>query len=347
MTIFGHPEFDHHETIVHCHDAATDLTAIIAIHDTRLGPALGGCRMWRYADEDAALTDALRLSRSMTYKSALAGLPFGGGKSVIIGDPMTEKTPALMVAMGQAVERISGRYIVAEDVGIGTDDVTLMAEATDHVAGLPGQGGDPSMATAYGVYLGIRAAVSFRLGRNSLDGIRVAVQGLGHVGQSVCERLWNDGARLVVADLNQSATTRAADIYQAEIAPPESIHACAVDVYAPCALGAIANDETIPQMQAKVVAGSANNQLARPRHGIDLAERGILYAPDYVINAGGIINIAHEPWHTGRPYDRAAAFADVEHIHDTLMEIFAEARSESVSTSDAADRVAERRLAAA
>ncbi|MEZ5667220.1 MAG: Glu/Leu/Phe/Val dehydrogenase dimerization domain-containing protein [Alphaproteobacteria bacterium] len=347
MAVFQHPEFDRHETVVHCHDDATGLRAIVAVHDSRLGPALGGCRMWRYADEDAALTDALRLSRGMTYKAALAGLRFGGGKSVIIGDPHHDKSEALMEAMGRAVDRLGGAYIVAEDVGIGTGDVVAMARATRHVAGLPGQGGDPSPATAYGVYLGIKAAVSFRLGRNSLDGIRVAVQGLGHVGHAVCERLAGDGAKLVVADLSPSAVERAADVFRAEIAAPEAIHAADVDVYAPCALGAVANDRTIPQMRARVLAGSANNQLARPRHGAALAAQGILYAPDYVINAGGIINIAHEPWHTGRAYDREAAFADVARIHDTLLEIFAEAKADGLATVAAADRLAERRLAAA
>ena len=347
MTVFDHPEFDRHQTVAHCHDAASGLHAIIAIHDTRLGPALGGCRMWAYDSEQAALTDVLRLAKGMTYKAALAGLPFGGGKSVIIGDPRQAKSEALLRAMGRAVDRLGGAYIVAEDVGIGTADVVTMAQETGHVAGLPGQGGDPSPATAYGVYLGIRAAVSYRLGRNSLDGVRVAVQGLGHVGRSVCERLAADGARLVVADLNPQALEQAAAVHGAQIAAPEAIHAADVDVYSPCALGAVANDETIPAMRATVVAGSANNQLAEPRHGAALAARGILYAPDYAINAGGIINIAHEPWHSGKPYYRDAAFADVARIHDTLLEIFGEATAAGIPTHEAADRIAERRLAAA
>ncbi|MGF1623737.1 MAG: Glu/Leu/Phe/Val dehydrogenase dimerization domain-containing protein [Alphaproteobacteria bacterium] len=347
MPLFEHSEFDDHETVVHCTDSASGLRAIIAIHDSRLGPALGGCRMWPYADEAAALTDVLRLSRGMTYKSALAGLSFGGGKSVIIGDPRSQKTPALMAAMGRAVERLGGGYIVAEDVGIGTADVVAMARETAHVAGLPDQGGDPSPATAFGVYQGIRASVAFRLRRNGLDGVRVAVQGLGQVGRSLCDRLAADGAQLVVADLNPQALERAADMHRATVVAPDAVHAQAVDVFAPCALGAVVNDETIGQIQAPVVAGSANNQLAAARHGTALMERDILYAPDYVINAGGIINIAHEPWHTGRPYSRDAAFADVARIHDTLLEIFGEARAAGIATEAAANRLAERRLAAA
>ena len=347
MSVFHHPEFNDHETVVHCRDADSGLSAIIAIHDTRLGPALGGCRMWAYTDEAAALTDVLRLSRGMTYKSALAGLHFGGGKSVIIGDPRKDKTPALMAAMGRAVERLGGNYIVAEDVGIGTADVTLMASETGHVAGLPDQGGDPSPATAFGVYQGIKASVAHRLRRNGLDGVRVAVQGLGHVGQHLCEQLAADGARLVVADINRDALERAADRFHAEVAAPDAIHAQDVDVFAPCALGAVVNDNTVDAIRAPIVAGSANNQLATPEHGETLMRRGILYAPDYVINAGGIINIAHEPWLTGRPYARDAAFADVARIYDTLTEIYGEAQAAGLPTEAAANRIAERRLAAA
>lgn len=347
MALFQHSAFDRHEMVVHSHDPASGLRAIIAIHDSRLGPALGGCRMWPYGSDDDALTDVLRLSRGMTYKSALAGLKFGGGKAVIIGDPHNAKTPALMAAMGRAVDSLGGRYIVAEDVGIRAADVAEMARQTSHVAGLPGQGGDPSPATAYGVYQGIRAGAAFALRRNGLDGIAVAVQGLGNVGRNLCALLAADGAKLIVADIDPAAVECAADTYGAEVAAPESIHRVPADVYAPCALGAVINDRTAGQIQAKLVAGSANNQLAEPRHGEALKRRGILYAPDYAINAGGIINIAHEAWHTGRPYARDTAFADVARIHDTLLDIFAEARMAGIATEAAADRLAERRLAAA
>ncbi len=346
MSVFENAAFRGHEHVSFHHDPATGLKAIIAIHDTTLGPALGGCRMWAYASEAEAVTDALRLSQGMTYKSALAGLKFGGGKSVIIGNAKADKSPELMRAMGSAVERLGGRYIVAEDVGVGTADVTEMATRTSHVAGLPGQGGDPSPATAYGVYMGIRAAVAFRQRRNSLDGVRVAVQGLGNVGRNLCGYLAEDGADLTVADINPDAVSQAVSSFGARTTSADRIHAADVDVYAPCALGAVINDTTVDEIRATVVAGSANNQLSEARHGAELARRGILYAPDYVINAGGIINIAHEPWHTGKPYDRGAALRQVADIHDTLLEIFAAARDRDETTADAADQLAEQRLAA-
>ncbi len=341
MSVFSSPDFDNHEQVVFCHDEASGLKAIIAIHNTNRGPSLGGCRMWPYASEEEAVTDVLRLSRGMTYKSALAKLPYGGGKSVIIGDPRLDKSPALFRAMGRAVQRLAGRYIVAEDVGISVPDVELMQQETRHVAGTTAGGaGDPSPATAYGVYMGLRAAVQHRLGQNELDGLTVAVQGLGHVGYYLCKHLAEDGARLVVTDINEAAVQTAVSEFGAERVAPEEIYAADCDVFAPCALGAVINDDTLAFLKAKVVAGSANNQLHEPRHGEILKQRGVLYAPDYVINAGGVIDISHE----GRDYDKDKAFAHVAEIHDTLLEIFRRAEAENIPTGEAADRIAEERF---
>jgi leucine dehydrogenase len=341
MSVFEHHEFDAHEQVVFCHDPASGLKAIIAIHNTNRGPALGGCRMWPYASDEDALTDALRLSRGMTYKSALAGLDYGGGKSVIIGDPRADKSEALFRAMGRFVDTLGGRYGVAEDVGISVPDVEIMAKETAHVAGIAAGGvGDPSPATAYGVFMGIKAAAKHRLGADSLSGLRIAVQGVGHVGYYLCRHLAAEGAELVVADIAQDSLDRVVREFDAHVVAPEAIATAAVDVYAPCALGATINDETLPQLQAKIVAGSANNQLAEARHGEALRRRGILYAPDYVINAGGVIVISHE----GPDYNEAKAFAHVAQIHDTLLEIFRRADAQKVATSQAADRLAEERF---
>lgn len=341
MPVFSSPDFDKHEQVVFCHDEASGLKAIIAIHNTSRGPALGGCRMWAYASEEEALTDVLRLSRGMTYKSALANLPYGGGKSVIIGDSRLDKSPALFRAMGAAVQRLAGRYIVAEDVGISVPDVEFMQQETRHVAGTTSGGsGDPSPATAYGVYMGLRAAVKHKLGRDKLEGLTIAVQGLGHVGQYLCRHLAEDGARLIVTDINEPAVQAAMAEFDAQRVAPDEIYAVDCDVFAPCALGAVINDDTLEFLKAKVIAGSANNQLAEPRHGDILKQRGVLYAPDYVINAGGVINISHE----GPAYDKDKAFAHVAEIHDTLLEIFRRAEAEGLSTATAADRIAEERF---
>ncbi len=341
MPIFAHPEFDAHELVAFAGDRESGLKAIIAIHNTNRGPALGGCRMWPYATEAEALTDVLRLSRGMTYKSALADLPLGGGKAVIIGDPHTDKSEALFLAMGRFVDGLAGRYITAEDVGISVDDVEVMARATKHVAGTRAAGaGDPSPSTAYGVLMGIRAAVAHKLGRNSLDGVRVAVQGVGHVGYHLCRVLAEAGARLTVADIDDAALARAKAEFHAQPVAPEAIYGVEGEVFAPCALGAVINDDTLVQLKAPIVAGAANNQLAAPRHGVELMRRGVLYAPDYVINAGGVINISHE----GPAYDKQAAFNHVARIHDTLREIFSRAETGGVPTSEAADRLAEERF---
>jgi leucine dehydrogenase len=344
MSVFSAPDFAQHEEVVFCRDAAAGLSAIIAVHSTQAGPALGGCRMWPYADEAAALADVLRLARGMTLKAAMAGLAFGGGKSVIIGDPRRDKSEKLFLALARFVDRLGGRYIVAEDSGTSVADMEIVRRGTRHVAGIAeGGSGDPSPATAWGVFHGMRAAVRHRLGAESLEGLTIAVQGLGHVGRILCEHLAGAGARLVVSDIDEARVHRAVAELGAEAVAPEAIFTAPADVFAPCALGAVLDDATVPLLGAPVVAGSANNQLARPEHGAALARRGILYAPDYVINAGGIINIAHE----GPGYERERAMAHVARIHDTLAELFGYADAERLPTSEAADRLAEARLRAA
>jgi leucine dehydrogenase len=347
MPLFEHPEFDHHETVSYCHDAVSGLRGIIAVHSTHLGPGLGGCRMWPYASDDEALTDVLRLSRGMTYKAALAGLPQGGGKSVIIGDPRKDKTPELMRAMGRAIERLNGAYVVAEDSGTSVPDMRVMAEVTRHVGGLAdaaaqaaGRSGDPSPATALGVFIGIQAAVRHRFGRDDLKGLRVAVQGLGNVGYRLCRHLHEAGAQLWVTDLYRPAVERCVNEFGATAVAMDQIACLDVDVYAPCALGAVINDATIPAIRACVVAGAANNQLALPRHDRALRERGILYAPDYCINTGGIIDIYYE----GPTYDRAVVDAHLQRIGSTLTEIFTRADAEDRPTGEIADQMAEARF---
>ena len=340
MQISSVKSIDRYETVVCAIDPETGLDAIIAIHNSARGPALGGCRMWAYESPEAALTDVLRLGKGMTYKNALAELPFGGGKSVIVGDPAKDKTPRLMQAMGQFVESLDGRYIIAEDVGTGPGDMAIMRRETAHVAGLEGASGDPSPATAWGVFHGIQAAVKERLGRDDLEGLGVAVQGLGHVGYDLALQLAEAGAKLWVSDINEDAVADAVKAFGAFAVAPDRIYDLDVDVFAPCALGGVVNDETIDRLRCKIVAGSANNQLAEDRHGKALAERDILYAPDFAINAGGVINIYYELG----TYDRDTAFAHVARIHDTLLTIFARARQAGIPTNEAADRVAEERF---
>ena len=344
MTVFSAPAYDGHEHVSFGHDPETGLRAIIAIHNTHLGPGVGGCRMWPYADDTAALRDALRLSRGMTYKSALAGLPFGGGKSVIIGDAKTAKTPALMRAMGRFVESLGGRYIAAEDIGMTVPDMDEMATVTRHITGTSKTSGNPSPYTAYGVLRGIQAAVEHKLQHNDgMDGVQVAIQGLGAVGYDLARRLNEKGARLHVADINTGAVERAVKEFGATPVDTHEIHAADVDVFAPCALGAVVSDDTIGELRAGIVAGSANNQLAEDRHGTELAARGILYAPDYVINAGGIIEIAHSPDFGGN-HDEAEIFTHLDKIHDTLAEIFQRADAENAATNIVADAMAEEKF---
>lgn len=320
MSVFSNVAFDHHEHVAFGEDAASGLKAIIAVHNTRLGPAVGGCRMYPYANEEDALFDVLRLSRGMTYKSALAGLPYGGGKSVIIGDPGRDKTPGLLHAMGDFVDSLGGRYVAAEDSGTGVADIKLMGERTAHVGGFKDgaeNGGDPSPTTAYGVYLGLRAAVQHRLGADSMRGLRVAIQGLGNVGFHLAGLLVADGAVVYGADVNAGNLRRAADIHGVQVVSTEEILTMEVDVFAPCAMGAVLNSKTIDGLRAGIVAGAANNQLADEKQADNLWDRGILYCPDFLINAGGIIHVYHQRMGS----DREVMAEHVQRIETNLQEI--------------------------
>jgi len=345
MEIFDTREFDGHELVTFGHDARTGLRAIIAIHSTRLGPAAGGCRMWPYATTAEAVADVLRLSRGMSYKNAMAGLPLGGGKAVIIGDSRKAKTAELFEAFGRLVDSLGGRYITAEDVGTTTTDMSNVARATRYVAGLgaaPGQaGGDPGPKTALGVHLGIKAAVKFRLGRSDLKGVKVAIQGLGGVGQHLCGLLAAEGAELFVADVQTSAVQRAHEQFKAHPVPVEEVLALDVDVLSPCALGAVLNSKSTPRLRARIVAGAANNQLAQDGDGAALQAAGILYAPDYIINAGGIISVSRE-YQGG--VSEAQVIADIQAIPARLTEIFERARRENRPTNQVADQMARERL---
>jgi leucine dehydrogenase len=345
MEIFDLREFDAHELVVFGHDAASGLRAIIAIHSTALGPAAGGCRMWPYASTAEAVADVLRLSRGMSYKNALAGLKFGGGKAVIIGDARKGKTPELFEAFGRFVDSLGGRYVTAEDVGTTTTDMTQVARGTRYVAGLgaaPGEaGGDPGPKTALGVFLGLKAAVKFRLGRADLTDVSVAVQGAGGVGYHLCGMLAAEGAKLSVADVRPVALQRVCDEFKARAVAVEEVLFEDVDVLSPCALGAVLSAQSIPRLRARVVAGAANNQLAQGQDGAALPAAGILYAPDYVINAGGIISVSRE-YHGGA--SEAQVIADIHGIPARLTEIFERARRENRTTNAVADELARERL---
>ena len=297
MSIFSNAAFDGHERVVFAENKAAGLRAIIAIHNSQLGAGVGGCRMFPYASEDAALRDVLRLSRGMTYKSALAGLPFGGGKSVIIGNPHTDKTPQLLAAMAEFIHGLGGQYVAAEDSGIGVEDIRLMSRHTPYVSGLQEgveHGGDPSPSTAYGVYLGIRTAVKYRLGTESLAGLKVAIQGLGNVGFHLAGLLVARGAEVYGADVNKDNLRRASAVHGVVAVDVNKILGMEVDVVAPCAMGAVLDAETVEQLHAGIVAGAANNQLASEERAGHLWDRGILYCPDFLINAGGIIDVFHQ-----------------------------------------------------
>ena len=344
MEVFDMREFDGHELVIFGHDAPTGLRAIIAIHSTVLGPAAGGCRMWPYASTTEAAADVLRLSRGMSYKNAMAGLPFGGGKAVIIGDARTAKTPELFAAFGRMVDSLRGRYVTAEDVGTTTADMAHVERVTRYVSGLgraPGEaGGDPAPMTALGVFLGIRAAVKFRLGRADLAGLTVAVQGAGGVGYHLCGMLAAAGARLKVADVLPQALERVCDEFKAAPVPAVQVLEEQADVLAPCALGAILDARSTRKLRVPVVAGAANNQLATPEDGEALRAAGILYAPDYVINAGGIISVARE-YYGGT---EAQVIEDIQGIPARLTEIFERARREGRAPNEVADRMARERL---
>jgi leucine dehydrogenase len=346
MSVFDHTEFDEHESLHFFSDASTGLQAIVAIHSTVLGPAAGGCRRWTYASDAEAVTDALRLSRGMTYKNAVAELRFGGGKAVILAQDTAPKSPELLAAFGRAIDSLSGRYVTAEDVGMSVDDMRHVQQQTQYVSGLPqsGQsaGGDPSPWTALGVHLGIEAAVQARLGSDTLEGLTVAVQGVGHVGAHLCQLLHDSGARVLVADVNADHLNDVSSKLPVEIVAPSEILFSDADVLAPCALGNILTPASIPQIKAKVIAGAANNQLSTPADGALLAARDILYAPDYVINAGGIVSVSHE-YYGGSSEDKVRL--DVEKIPARLQKIFLDARETGRPTNDLADELARRLIA--
>jgi len=337
--IFNELNFDDHEQVVFVSEPKSGLKGIIAVHNTALGPAMGGCRMWNYASEALAVNDVLRLSRGMTYKNAVAGLPIGGGKSVIIGNPRTDKTPALFEALGEALERLCGRYITAEDVGTSPQDMAYVANKTSYVAGL-GASGDPSPYTALGCFVGAQAAVKHHFKRDTMDGLTVALQGLGHVGYDYARRLHQAGAKLVVADIDEAALERARQEFGAQVVGVDAIYDVAADIYAPCALGATLNPNTLSRLSAKIVAGGANNQLATADVGVMLREKGILYAPDFVINAGGIVKVCYE--YLKKPESEVEAH--VREISDTLSEIFTRADFEGRPTSVVADELAQSRF---
>ena len=346
--LFSHPEFDNHEHLSFFCDPESGLKAIVAIHNTSRGPALGGCRMFPYASDEEAVRDVLRLSRGMTYKSALANLDLGGGKSVIIGDPRKQKTEALMEAMGRHLESLGGQYIAAEDSGTSVPDLKIMGRHTGHVAGIASRtgfdgnpsNGDPSPATAYGTFIGLKAAVKHKLGREDLNGLKVVIQGIGNVGFRLARHLKDAGADLWVYDIHEDNMQRAVDQLGARPAAAEDILSLPVDVVAPCAMGAVLNDHSIPQLQARIVAGAANNLLEHPEHDAMLRDRGILYAPDFAINAGGIIDVFYE--RTGATPETVRAH--VETIGDTLTEIFNRSGRSGRPTGEIANELAEERF---
>lgn len=346
MSVFEAPDFDDHEQVAFFANRESGLKCIIAVHSTALGPACGGTRMHAYASEAAALADVLRLSRAMSYKNAMAGLPLGGGKAVIIADPARDKTAARLLAYGDAVNALGGRYITAMDVGVTPRDMPVIARRTRHIAGYdqPGKtGGDSGPPTALGVFVGLKAAVKHRLGAATAKGLTVAIQGLGKVGMGLAKRLHAEGARLVVADVDRDAVRSACEAFRAHAVSPDAIATVDCDVFSPNALGAVLDDQTVPRLKARVIAGGANNQLAHGELGVELKTRDILYAPDYVINGGGIIRVAGQifGWSDAEIERRVLAIAE------TLTEIFVTADREGSPTNAVADRIAVTRIAAA
>ncbi|WP_338445746.1 Glu/Leu/Phe/Val dehydrogenase dimerization domain-containing protein [Pelagerythrobacter marensis] len=349
MTAFWtEADFDDHELVQLVRDRRSGLTAIIALHSTHLGPAAGGTRFWHYADPGEAMRDALRLSRGMSYKNAMAGLPMGGGKAVILAPEDKAKTPQMLAAFGDAVEALGGRYVTAEDVGIGESDMVAVSERTEYVSGLPvsgegAAGGDPGPFTAMGIYHGIKAAVRYKLGKESAEGVHVAIQGTGSVGGGVARLLAKDGARLTLSDIDESRAAALAEELGAATAPPDAVMSVSCDVFSPNALGAILDDEGIARLDTPIVAGGANNQLARAHHGRMLAERGILYAPDYVINAGGIISVTLEylARRNGEPSDINEVRKRIGRIPDRLEEVWRKSDASGESPDVVADRMAQ------
>lgn len=341
--VFSCDAFDSHEEVVFVSDPACGLRAIIALDSTVLGPAISGCRILPYADEGSALRDVLRLSRGMAYKAAVADVPFGGGKTVVIADPTTQKTPKLLHALGRFIDRLGGRYLTGEDVGTTATDMVEIRLSTPHVMGLPkesGGSGDPSPRTALGCFVGIEASANHVWGKRDVRGRRVLVQGLGNVGFNLCRLLADAGARLLVSDIKRDHVEKCVVMFDATPVDPEAVIDTPADIYAPCALGGVINDRAIEHLQAKIVAGGANNQLESPHHGDALRARGILYAPDYVINGGGMIQLAMERLHR----DHEETERRVRNVGDTLAAIYRQAEAQSVATNVAADWMAEEKL---
>jgi len=330
-----------HEQLVICNDTSAGYRGIIAIHSTTLGPALGGTRFWQYASDEEAIVDALRLARGMTYKNAVAGLNLGGGKSVIIGNNKTADREMIFRAHGRFVESLGGRYITAEDVGTSTADMDFVHMETKNVSGLAGRSGDPSPVTAHGVFRSIQASAKERWGSDDLSTRTVTVQGCGHVGYYLAKELHGAGAKLVVTDIDSERVKQVVHEFGARAVGPDEIYGVQADIFAPCALGAIINDATIPQLKVEILAGAANNVLLDPeKHGVAIEERGILYAPDYVANAGGVINVYSEL----AGWDSARAFRKADEIYDTILKVFAIAKDEKIPSYVAADRLAEQRI---
>ena len=344
--VIGQMNLHNHEQILFCNDNATGLKAIIAIHNTVLGPSLGGTRMWNYANEMEALHDVLRLSRGMTYKSSVAGLNLGGGKAVIIGDPKKIKNEALLRRFGKFVDSLGGKYITAEDVAMTSRDMEIINMETEYVSGLPenmGGSGDPSPVTAYGVYMSMKASAKEVWGNDSLSGKKVLVHGIGHVGESLVEHLTKEGAKVYINDINEERLKAATTKYKAEVVSADTMFDLDIDVYAPCALGASVNDETLGRLRCKIICGAANNQLADEKiHGEEVGKKGILYAPDFVVNAGGIINVYYEL----EGYNRERALSHAEKIYDTTYNLFQLAKKEGIPTYMAANRLGEQRIEA-
>tara|TARA_Y100001954_G_scaffold166023_1_gene176245 strand:- start:22220 stop:23296 length:1077 start_codon:yes stop_codon:yes gene_type:complete len=342
--VIGNMQTMGHEQVIFCNDSETGLKAIIAIHDTTLGPALGGTRMWNYSNEIDALNDVLRLSRGMTFKASISGLNLGGGKAVIIGDAKTEKTEALMKKFGEYVNKLGGTYITAEDVGMSTKDMEYVREMTKHVTGIPesmGGSGDPSPVTAYGVYWGMKASAKFKWGSDSLEGKTILVQGVGHVGENLVKHITEEDAKVFVTDINEEKLAEVSEKYGAKIITGDAIYDMDMDIYAPCALGATLNTDTIHRLKCAIVAGAANNQLEDEMiHGEMIKEKGIVYAPDFLINAGGLINVYSEI----NGYDREKSLNKTRKIYDTTLEILLKAEQEDITTHKAALVIAEQRI---
>jgi leucine dehydrogenase len=332
-----------HEQILFCNDESTGLKAIIAVHNTVLGPALGGTRMWTYSNEMEALNDVLRLSRGMTYKNSISGLNLGGGKAVIIGDSRTQKSEALFRRFGKFVNSLAGKYITAEDVGISPIDMNWVSMETKHVVGLPGKSGDPSPVTAYGVYMGMKASAKVQYGTDSLEGKKIAVQGAGHVGEYLISHLTKEKAQVYVTDIHEDTLKRVSEKYNAKVVTPEAIYDVDMDIYAPCALGATVNDETLGKLKCSIIAGAANNQLKlESKHGMEVMKKGIIYAPDFAINAGGVINCFSEVQGLSSEWAQNKA----EEIYNTILNIVNRSKSENVPTYQIANKMAEERIEA-